>query len=142
MAASFSILHNRKRAFIALIHSVFFLGLAARDLAVSARLPGVIRPAEVKVGSIVLVCIYMLVSGILLGLLIYSAGLLERMYFAFCTASATSGLIRAIVGDASFSAGQYLRVGMLLCAVFTGLILLRLHSTPVPETASGLAQEG
>ena len=142
MAASFSILHNRKRAFIALIHSVFFLGLATRDLVVSARLPGVIRPAEVKAGSIVLVCIYMLVSGILLGLLLYSAGLLERMYFAFCTASATSGLIRAIVGDASFTAGQYLRVGMLLCAVFTGLILLRLHSTPVPETAPGLVPEG
>ena len=141
MPSSFSILYNRKRAIIALIHSLFFLGLAVRDLAVSARLRGVIGPAEVGIGSIVLVCVYLVVSAILLALLLYSAGIAERLYFAFCAASATSGLARALVGDAAFSAGQYLRVGMLLCAVFTGLVLLRIHSAPVPEAVPALAEE-
>ncbi len=96
MAAPFAILNNRKRAIIALIHSVFFLGLATRDWAVSARLGGVIARAHVPAGAIALVCIYGIVSAVLLTLFLFSAGMLEKLYFAFCTASASSGLIRAV----------------------------------------------
>ena len=143
MAAPFQILNSRKRALIALIHSVFFLGLATRDWAASARLNGAIGHARPSIGSLVLVGIYLVVSTVLLALLYYSGGLLERLYFAFCAASATSGLVRALVGDASFSAGQYLRVGMLLCAVLTGFVVLRMHS--VMDTTTGatpLLEEG
>ena len=124
MAAPFAILNTRKRIVIALIHSIFFLALAVRDVAASAHLRGVLE-AHVAVGSIALVCVYVIVSAILITLFGYSAGYLERLYFGFCAASASSGLIRAIVGDAHFAAGSYLRVFMLLCAVLTGWISIR-----------------
>lgn len=131
MAAPFAILNSRKRAVIALIHSVFFLGLAARDWAVSARLGGVIARTHVPAGAIALVCIYAIVSAVLLTLFLFSAGMLEKLYFAFCTASASSGLIRAMVGDARFTAGSSLRVIMLVSAVVVGWRLFRVHSASV-----------
>ena len=131
MAARFSILNSRKRALIALIHSIFFLGLATRDLAVNARLAGAIGVPRVSVGNLVLAGVYLVVSGVLITLLRYSRGLLERLYFGFCAASATSGLVRAVAGDTNFAAGRFLRVGMLVAAVCTGFVLLRIHSTPM-----------
>jgi|SRR5215469_2811617 len=131
MTAPFTILNSRKRALIALIHSVFFLGLAARDLAVNAQLAGVMGSGHGRAGSWILFGIYLVVSGVLITLLGYSGGLLERLYFGFCAASATSGLVRAAVGDANFAAGRFLRVGMLVAAVCIGLVLLRTHSAPM-----------
>ena len=131
MIAPFSILNSRKRALIALIHSIFFLGLATRDLAVHARLAGAIGAPRVSVGNLVLAGVYLVVSGVLITLLRYSGGLLERLYFGFCAASASSGLVRAIAGDANFAAGRFLRVGMLIAAVCTGFVLLRIHSAPM-----------
>jgi hypothetical protein len=128
MAAPFTILNSRKRALIALIHSVFFLALATRDLVISARLAGILDKTHVSAGSVALVSIYVIVSGVLFTLFGYSAGLLEKLYFAFCAASAGSGLVRAVVGDANFAAGAYLRVVMLVCAAGTGIILLRAQS--------------
>jgi hypothetical protein len=128
MAAPFAILYNRKRAVIALVHSVFFLGLATRDWAVSARLGGVIARAHVPAGAIALVCIYGIVSAVLVTLFVFSTGSLEGLYFGFCAASVTSGLVRAVVGDARFTAGSSLRVIMLVSAVVVGWILLRVHS--------------
>jgi len=141
MAASFAILNSRKRAIIALIHSVFFLALAARDLAVSAHLAGVLGRTPVPAGSIVLVLIYLIVSAVLIALFACSAGSLERLYFGFCAASASSGLVRAIAGDARFTAGSYLRVILLLCAVATGWLLLRTFAPPTEQNVDGLTEE-
>jgi hypothetical protein len=139
MKPEFSILTNRKRALIALVHSIAFLILASRDLAVQTRLGGVIARSRVPIGSVILVGIYLIVSSILLYLFCRSAGLPEKLYFGFCSASATSGLVRAVVGDAAFAAGLYLRVGMLLAAVVTGLALWRMHPEPVTAEAVGIA---
>jgi len=133
MRAEFSILTNRKRAVIALVHSVAFLLLATRDLAVRTRLEGVVNRIHVPVGAIILVGIYLIVSSILLYLFRRSVGLAERLYFGFCSASASAGLVRAVVGDSAFPVGQYARVGMLMAAVLTGLVLWRTHSEPLPE---------
>jgi hypothetical protein len=136
MSAEFSILTNRKRAIIALVHSVAFLLLAMRDLAVQTRLGGVVNRIHVPIGAIALVAIYLIVSSIPLYLFRRSIGLAEKLYFGFCSASATAGLVRAVVGDAAFPAGQYVRVGMLLAAVFTGLALWRMHSDSLPAQAT------
>lgn len=141
MAAPFTILNSRKRALIALIHSIFFLGLAMRDLVVNARLAGVLGESQVRVGSLILAGIYLVVSGVLITLLGYSGGLLERLYFGFCAASASSGLVRALVGDANFAAGRFLRVGMLVAAVGMGFVLLRIQAAPVNQTVGPLAEE-
>ena len=132
MSAGLSILTNRKRALIALVHSVAFLMLAARDLAVQTSLGGVIGRTHVPIGAVILVGIYLIVSSILLFLLGRSTCLPEKLYFGFCSASATSGFVRAVVGDAAFPAGQFLRFGMLLAAVVTGIALWRMHSEPIP----------
>lgn len=136
MSADFSILTNRKRAIIALVHSVAFLLLATRDLAVQTRLGGVFNWIHVPIGAMVLVAIYLIVSSILLYLVGRSVGVAEKLYFGFCSASATAGLIRAIVGDAAFPIGQYVRVGMLLAAVLTGLVLCRTHPARLPAQAA------
>jgi hypothetical protein len=135
MRPEFSILTNRKRAIIALLHSVAFLLLATRDLVFHTRLGGVVHRLQVPVGAILLVVIYLIVSAILLYLFGRSISLTEKLYFGFCSASATSGLIRALVGDSAFPAGVYLRVGMLLAAVVTGLCLWKIHTEPLPAVA-------
>lgn len=139
MTAEFSILTNRKRAVIALVHSVLFLLLAIRDLVFQSHLGGVVYRAHVSVGAFFLVGIYLIVSSILLYLFGRSISITERLYFGFCSASATSGLIRAIVGDSAFSAGVYLRVAMLLAAVITGFVLWKTHATSLggPVTEMG-----
>jgi|SRR5580704_9571267 hypothetical protein len=136
MSGEFSILTNRKRAVIALVHSIAFLLLATRDLAVQTRLGGVVNRIHVPVGAMLLVAVYLIVSSILLYLFGRSIGLTEKLYFGFCSASASAGLVRAVVGDAAFPAGQYVRVGMLLAAVFTGIALWRMHSEPMPAPAT------
>lgn len=140
MAAPFAILNNRKRAVIALIHSVFFLGLAARDWAVSAHLGGIVARPHVPAGAIALVCIYGIVSAVLVTLFVFSAGFLERLYFGFCAASATSGLLRAVVGDARFTAGSSLRVIMLVSAVVVGWLLLRVHSASINSSLEAVLE--
>jgi len=141
MNSEFFILNTRKRAVIALVHSIAFLALAVRDLAVEARLGGVLGKLHVPIGSLVLVGIYFIVSSILIYLLSRSVCLAEKLYFAFCAASATSGLVRAVVGDAAFPIGLYLRVGMLLAAVVTGLMLWRMHSESTPTEVREVANQ-
>jgi hypothetical protein len=142
MAAPFAILNSRKRAVIALVHSVFFLGLATRDWAVSARLGGVVARTHVPMGAIALVGIYAIVSAVLVTLFFCSAGFQERLYFGFCAASATSGLVRAIVGDARFTAGSPLRVIMLISAVVVGWLLLRTHSAGSDQSLEVALDQG
>ncbi len=128
----FAIINNRKRAIIALIHSVFFLGVAALQLAISHAAPYSLRGEKAVAGSILL-GIYVIVTTVLVILLRYSRCARERLYFAFCAASAAFGLVRILLGDPVLHA-NVLRVLLLFCAVMLGTGILRTHSaTPVPS---------
>jgi len=126
----FAIINNRKRAIIALIHSVFFLGVAAVQLAKSHALPFSPHGANAKAG-IVLFAIYVVVTAVLLVLLRFSSCAREKLYFAFCAASAAFGLVRILLGDPVLHA-NVVRVLLLFCAVVIGTGILRSHSAPVP----------
>ena len=64
----FAIITNRKRAIIALVHSVFFLGVAGMQLAIShAEAFSIHR--EKMTGSMILLVIYVIVTTVLLVLL-------------------------------------------------------------------------
>jgi uncharacterized membrane protein SirB2 len=122
----FAIINNRKRAIIALVHSVFFLGVAGVQLAISHAEPFSIRGEKVVAG-IVLLTIYVIVTTVLLVLLRFSRCTKERLYFAFCAASAGFGLVRIWLGDPVLHA-NVLRVLLLFCAVIIGTGILRSHS--------------
>ncbi len=124
----FAILTNRKRAIVALVHSVIFLLIAARQMQVSAPTPGIWLPSSVTSGTWVLCAIYAIVSSILAWLFAISRGWIEKIYFGLCTVSATSGLLRTVVGDHAFHAGLYIRVIMLSTAVLVGIAIVRTHS--------------
>src|SRR5579859_36115 len=113
----FSILTNRKRAIIALVHSVVFLLIAARQMVAASPAAGIWIPSTVSTGTWILCGIFTIVCAILLWLLIISRGWMEKFYFALCTISATSGLVRTAAGDQAFHAGLYIRVVMLVTAV-------------------------
>jgi hypothetical protein len=121
----FAIINNRKRAIIALVHSVFFLGVAAVQLTVSHAAPFSTR-GEKAVAGLILLTIYMIVTAALLILLRLSGCVKERLYFAFCAASAAFGLVRILLGDPVLHA-NILRVLLLLCAVIIGTGILRTH---------------
>ena len=127
----FSILTNRKRAIVALAHSIVFLLIAVRQMVAATPATGVWLPATVPSGTWVLCGIFAIVSSILLWLLVISRGWMEKFYFGFCTLSATSGLLRTVAGDQAFHAGVYIRVAMLVSAVLVGLLIVRTHSRPV-----------
>ena len=124
----FAILTNRKRAIVALAHSVVFLLIAARQMQVSAPAAGIWVLSAVTSGTWALCTIYGIVSAILAWLFAISRGWIEKIYFGLCTVSATSGLLRAVVGDHAFHAGLYIRVIMLSTAVFVGMAIVRTHS--------------
>ena len=124
----YAILTNRKRAIIALVHSVFFLLLALVQ-SMSARMP----PAWVHIHSafgatIALLAIYVIVTTVLLILTWFSRCSLERLYFAFCSTSAGAGLFRILFGDPPLHLAGVVRVLMLGLAVFTGFVILREHA--------------
>ena len=129
----FAIINNRKRAIIALIHSVFFLGVAGVQLAISHAAPFSLRGEKVA-GGIVLLTIYVIVTTVLLVLLRFSRCTKERLYFAFCASSAGFGLVRIWLGDPVLHA-NVLRVLLLFCAVVIGTGILRTHSAPLPNEA-------
>lgn len=122
----FAIINNRKRAIIALIHSVFFLGVAGVQLAVSHALPFTIRSGSATAGMILL-AIYVIVTTVLLVLLRFSGCTREKLYFALCAASAAFGLVRIVMGDPVLHA-NVLRVLLLFGAVIIGSGILRSHS--------------
>jgi hypothetical protein len=123
----FAIINNRKRAIIALIHSVFFLGVAMVQLAISHAAPFSTRGEKLLAG-IVLLTIYVIVTAVLLVLLRFSSCTRERVYFALCAASAAFGLLRNLLGDPILHA-NVLRVLLLFCAVIVGAGILRSHLT-------------
>ncbi len=124
----FSILINRKRAIVALAHSIVFLLIAVRQMVASNPAAGLWNMSSVPRGTWILCGIFAIVSTILLWLLLISRGWLEKFYFALCTISATSGLLRVAAGDHAFHAGLYIRVVMLASAVMVGLLIVRIHS--------------
>ena len=126
----FGILTNRKRAVIALIHSIVFLVVAAHGFA--APKTGVLNGAP---GDVALVSIYLVVASILAWLTNISRRLIERIYFALCTGSASFGLLRAIFGDPTLPVAQYMRVILLGSAVVFGFQIVRLYSRPIAERA-------
>ena len=121
----FGVLTNRKRAVIALIHSIVFLGIAFHGF-VSAK-AGILRSSGTT-GDFILIAIYVIVASILVWLVGISRGLVERTYFALCATSATCGLLRTIFGDHIVPPAQYLRVLMLSSAVGLGILIVRSHS--------------
>jgi len=136
----FSILTNRKRAIVALAHSVVFLLVAVRQMVASSPAAGIWVVSTVSRGTWILCGIFAIVSAILLWLLIISRGGMEKFYFAFCTVSAVSGLLRTVAGDQAFHAGIYIRVAMLMSAVLVGLLIVRMHSSS--PISSECAEEG
>jgi hypothetical protein len=122
---SFSILNSRKRAIIALIHTVIFLGVAALQTALSHARAFSLHGDKV-VGGIVLLGIYTIVTTVLLILLKMASHASERLYFALCATSAALGLLRILLGDPALHAGV-LRVLLLSGAVIVGIVILRTH---------------
>ena len=125
----FAIINNRKRAIIALVHSLFFLTVAAVQLAISHALPLSVHGERYTAG-LLLLAVYVVVTTVLLVLLRISACLREKLYFALCAASAGFGLLRIVLGDPALHA-NILRVVLLLCAVLVGNGILRVHSLQV-----------
>jgi hypothetical protein len=126
--SGFSILTNRKRAIVAVVHSVVFLLIAVRQMVATGPAAGVWLPSTVRPGTWILCGIFAVVSAILLWLLVISRAWMEKFYFGFCTVSATSGLLRTAAGDQAFHAGLYIRVVMLVSAVLIGLLIVRTHT--------------
>jgi hypothetical protein len=123
---SFSILNSRKRAIIALVHTVIFLCVAALQTALSHAKAFSLHGDKV-VGGIVLLAIYTIVTTVLLLLLRAASHASERLYFALCATSAALGLLRILLGDPVLHAGV-LRVLLLSGAVVVGMLILRSHS--------------
>ncbi len=129
------VLTNRKRALIALIHSIVFLGIAFHGFAAPKN--GVLR-ASAAVGDSVLIGIYLVVACILTWLASLSRGIRERTYFLLCAGSATSGLLRTIFGDLVLPPAQFLRVICLSSAVVIGILMVRSFS-PASSSSEGTA---
>jgi hypothetical protein len=129
----FGVLTNRKRALIALIHSLVFLGIAMHGFA--SPKAGVLLHWSGDAADFTLIGIYLTVASILAWLVRVSRGARERVYFALCASSATFGLLRTIFGDSALPAAQYLRVIMLTSAVVVGGWIFLSFPRPVTEDA-------
>ena len=123
---SFGILTNRKRAIIALIHTVLFLCIAALQTALSHAAAFSLHGDKV-VGGVVLLTIYTIVTTVLLILLNVADCATEKLYFALCATSAGLGFLRILLGDPVLHAGVF-RVLLLSGAVIVGTVILRRHS--------------
>jgi hypothetical protein len=119
------ILNSRKRAIIALIHTVAFLVIA---IITGMRVVHPLHSGS-PAGAWAVAAIYFVVSAVLVILTIASGTLRESLYFACVSASAMFGLARQVIGDPGLHVAVYVRVFMLLCAVALGTIVLREYST-------------
>jgi len=124
----FVILTNRKRAIIALIHTVFFFGVACWTVSRPVA-PLTLTGTSARAGIAMLV-LYGIVSAVLLRLYSVSRRFQERLYFGLCTLSAVMGVLRTLVGDPALHGLQYSRVLMLVAAACVGSLILREHSEP------------
>ena len=117
------ILTNRKRAIVALVHSVAFLVFALYGLVSLVRPLGTASPNS----AWTLAGVYVAVTAALAVLAVISGNWRERLYFAFCATSASFGLLRQILGDPPLHFAVYVRIAMLGCAVATGSGIVRTH---------------
>jgi hypothetical protein len=131
----FSILTNRKRAIVALVHSVVFLVVALRQMIAVSPVTGIRLASSVPASTWILCGIFTVVSSILFYLFAISRGWMEKFYFGFCAASATSGLFRTAAGDQIFHAVVYVRVIMLASAILVGFMIVHSHSQRDAEYA-------
>ena len=132
----FRILNNRKRAVIALVHSIVFGLLASYQLLSNYHpVPLIAASTGHLVGPAILTTIYLIVTTVLLVLVLASRGPIEKLYFAFCATSAGVGLMRVLLGDPTVYIGNFIRVLMLGCGIFTCLFILRVHTERQPEFA-------
>jgi hypothetical protein len=121
----YAILTNRKRAIVALVHTVVFWVVALAGFATVVRPLGVASPAS----SWVLAAVYFLIAAALVALAVASRHAAERLYFGLCATSAGFGLLRQIAGDSPRHPAVYVRVAMLGCAVAVGNWILRDHGS-------------
>jgi len=128
----YAILTNRKRSIIALIHSVVFALIALASVLRSTNVTPIWLKTAGTSTAITLI-IYLIVSFVLIVLFRVSRPAIEKLYFAFCATSASLGLLRNIIGDQNVPPARYFRFLMLLCAVLTGVIILRHHSRELVE---------
>jgi len=138
----FSILTNRKRAMVALVHSIVFLVIAVRQMVAANPASGIWVASAVSRGTWILCGIFTLVSAILLWLFLISRGWVEKVYFGLCTISASSGLLRTAAGDQAFHVGLYIRVVMLVSAVLVGVLIVRVHSRADSRIEAEYVEEG
>ena len=124
---AFVILTSRKRAVIALVHSVVFLLIALRSVLFPSTLTPIWLHQNDKKAALLILLIYVIVSSILIQLTRISVAAREKLYFLFCSTSASVGMIRNVVGDPVPHLGSLVRVAMLMCAVATGILILRSH---------------
>jgi hypothetical protein len=117
------ILTTRKRAIVALVHSVAFLLIALYGVISVVRPLGTASAAS----AWTLAGVYVAVSIALAVLAAMSGNWRERLYFACCASSATFGLLRQILGDPPMHFAVYVRIALLSCAVVTGLGIVRAH---------------
>lgn len=136
--SSYAILTNRRRAIIALLHSVVFAVIALHSITSASVVNPIWFNSPASVSSVLILAIYLVVSSVLIQLVRISRSAREKLYFGFCASSATLGLLRSILGDQNLPAGQHLRLLMLLCAVLTGIAILRSHSKMCPVSESGM----
>jgi hypothetical protein len=125
------ILTNRKRAIIALVHTMAFLALAVVTGAITVQS----LHAGSRLSAWIVAGIYLLVTTVLLALTVISGSLRERLYFACCATSAGFGLARQLLGDHQLHAAVYIRVATLACAVLLGVVILCEHSHSAPAPA-------
>src|SRR3954468_16839641 len=96
----YGILNSRKRAIIALVHTILFGLLAFYQLLTRQHPVALLAALRGRLlGSIALTTIYLIVTAVLLLLLGYSRCVLERLYFSLCATSAAIGLLRSALGD-------------------------------------------
>jgi hypothetical protein len=129
----YAILTNRKRAIIALIHSVAFLFIALRSVLVPSPTRGIFSLFHIHAriaGPLAITTIFLIVSAILVTLFHYSGNTREKLYFGFCSVSASTGLLRCLIGDPPFHSANYLRSSMLMCAVVVGTLIWLGYSEP------------
>jgi hypothetical protein len=129
----FFLLTNRKRAIVALVHTVAFLGIAAATAALTVRPLGAASPRS----AWALAAIYFAVSAILAVLCGLSPDLRERLYFGLCAASAAAGFARQVVGDPRLHAAVYARPAMLAGAIAMGLVIVRAHARQSSDDERG-----
>ncbi len=125
----YSILTNRRRVAIALVHSLIFL-LIAMHSSLSPPKMSLLYSLQHSAArsAMAMLAVYMVVTGVLLQLTRISACAKEKLYFGFCGSSAGMGLLRLLVGDPALHGGQHLRVLMLGAAVVTGCWIWRTHA--------------